>query len=257
MTGWPALDAEIATWAAAGRVATLWWRDDDAIADTPALQRLLAAAGERPLALAVIPDAATPSLADAVAPLPSVAVLQHGFAHRNHAPTGRKKSELGLDRPLTVLLQELGDGLVRLRRLFGARALAVLVPPWNRIDPAVVDQLPRLGFRGISCYGPRPRASSALMTVNTHGDIIDWHGGRGFVGTDAALGLLVGHLQARRRGAADAAEPTGLITHHLVHDEACWDFLGRLTARLEGRAGVRWIGAPEAFAIARPAPAAA
>ncbi|MEK9660397.1 MAG: hypothetical protein VW644_01455, partial [Alphaproteobacteria bacterium] len=39
---WDALAAELDVWAAAGRTATLWWRDDDADAASPALERLLA-----------------------------------------------------------------------------------------------------------------------------------------------------------------------------------------------------------------------
>jgi hypothetical protein len=247
MTSWAYLDRELEAWAAGGRIATLWWRDDDAVADTPALQQLLAVAGRLPLSLAVIPAGAEPSLVRAVEARPAVSVLQHGFAHRNHAPRERKKIELGLDRPIGQVLDELREGLARLRQLFGDRALAVLVPPWNRIHAEVVANLARLGFSGISCYGPRPRDLDALITVNTHIDIIDWHGSRGFIGTESALGLLVGHLEARRRGTADPDEPSGLITHHLAHDEESWDFLRTLTAHLETRPAARWIGAPQAF----------
>ena len=34
------------------------------------------------------------------------------------------------------------------------------------------------------------------------------------------------------RSEADPTEPTGLLSHHLVHDEACWDFLDRLLGQL-------------------------
>jgi hypothetical protein len=127
--------------------------------------------------------------------------------------------------------------------------LPVLVPPWNRIAPDVVAALPRLGLRGISCYGARPAADAGLVRVNTHVDIIDWHGTRGFVGTEAALALLVGHLSARRTGTGDREEPTGLLTHHLVHDEASWVFIGKLLGHLRGNRAVRWIAAREAFAL--------
>ena len=38
---WDRLEREIDAWAAAGREATLWWRDDDAVAATAELERLL------------------------------------------------------------------------------------------------------------------------------------------------------------------------------------------------------------------------
>src|SRR4029450_2060394 len=64
MTSWPDLDAELDAWAKAGRRAPLWWRDDDAARTTPALERLLALHARHgvPLALAVIPGRAEPSL---------------------------------------------------------------------------------------------------------------------------------------------------------------------------------------------------
>jgi hypothetical protein len=57
---WDRLYLEIENWTATGKEASLWWRDDDAVAATPALARLLAITGRRgiPLALAVIPAAA-------------------------------------------------------------------------------------------------------------------------------------------------------------------------------------------------------
>ncbi len=53
-TLWVALNAELDAWAAAGRTATLWWRDDDAGAMNDALDRLLRLRGARdvPIALA-------------------------------------------------------------------------------------------------------------------------------------------------------------------------------------------------------------
>ena len=41
-SGWAVLEAELDLWQAAGRTASFWWRDDDAVAATPALSRLLA-----------------------------------------------------------------------------------------------------------------------------------------------------------------------------------------------------------------------
>jgi hypothetical protein len=68
----------------------LWCRDDDACRDSPALRRLLeiAATANIPVALAVIPALIEDSLVDCVENASAATVLQHGYAHRNHAPAG-------------------------------------------------------------------------------------------------------------------------------------------------------------------------
>jgi hypothetical protein len=136
-----------------------------------------------------------------------------------------------------------------MQSLFGGGTLPVLAPPWNRIDNAVVAQLPGLGFGGISRYRARlkPEAAPGLLQVNTHVDIIDWAGRRGFRGMEAVLGDLCDHLAARRSGAVDAAEPTGLLTHHLDHDEACWAFLESLLETTNPGAENIWQSADEIF----------
>jgi hypothetical protein len=54
-------------------------------------------------------------------------------------------------------------------------------------------------------------------------------------------------LAARREGGVDPDEPTGLLTHHLAHDEPGWVFLKELAERLGSRPGLRWLSAEEAF----------
>src|SRR5579859_2543429 len=122
-SGWAALEAELDIWQAAGRTASFWWRDDDAIAATSALDRLLGLAEDIPVALAVIPANAEAGLGERLARTPGVAVLQHGWRHANHAPAGERKSELGSHRPLSQRLDELRLGGERLHALFGPRAL--------------------------------------------------------------------------------------------------------------------------------------
>ncbi|HTB41724.1 MAG TPA: polysaccharide deacetylase, partial [Reyranella sp.] len=151
MSTWHALGEEATRWQESGRTAQLWWRDDDAADSEPALDRLLVLhrATRVPLALAVVPAHATPALADRLAAEPGVDLLQHGYAHLNHAAPGEKKAELGPHRPAMVVLGELGTGWLALERLFGDRALSVMVPPWNRIAPALVPTLPEIGFSGL------------------------------------------------------------------------------------------------------------
>lgn len=255
MTGWDDLRAELDAWTADGREATIWWRDDDVVEPTAALDRLLAlaAADDIPLTLAVVPARAGPALAARLAangrPDPRRTLVQHGFAHGNHAPSGEKKVELGAHRPAAAVLEALVRGGARMSALFGASWQPVLVPPWNRIAPEIVAQLGRLGFTGLSTYGPRRavHAAPGVLQVNGHVDIMRWAAPRGFLGTSEALALLIDHLRARRTGTADAAEPTGLLTHHLAHDEACWDFLARLAAALAAHAAVRFLAGAEVF----------
>jgi hypothetical protein len=240
------LEEELDAWRAAGRHASVWWRDDDATDPTPALDRLLALANTAgvPLALAVIPSTAGRDLARRLGEAPDgVAVLQHGYAHRNHGPAGAKNIELGDDRPHRVIAEELQAGRRRLSEDYGGRFQAVMVPPWNRIGPKTLLSLPSLGFRGLSTYGARPSPGvvPGLFQVNCHVDIMRWRPRREFLGQRNAVDLLTAHLRARRTGAADSDEPTGLLTHHLVHDEACWHFLDRLIELLKRSSAIRFL----------------
>lgn len=253
MSGWQAVEAEVARWRDLGRSVDLWWRDDDAVDASAALDRLLEirdAAGA-PLALAVVPARATAALAERLAGEPAVDVLQHGYAHTNHAPAGDKKIELGPHRPAMLVLGELGTGWLALERLLARKALPVMVPPWNRIAPALVPTLPEIGFTGVSTFGPRRRAEPVrgLRQVNTHVDLIDWKATRGFVGEEAALGQLVAALAHARAGIpAGNAEPIGILSHHLAMDEPAWDFLKLLVERAQASPGVKLVPAVDLFA---------
>lgn len=246
------LEDEIARARDGGRRVRLWWRDDDACEATPALERLLAL-GRRlglPLALAVVPAGATAALGRRLAVENAVDVLQHGYAHVNHATPSEKKIELGPHRPAMLVLGELGTGWLALERLFGSgaasRLLPVLVPPWNRIAPGLLPPLPEIGFTGLSTFGiaRRERPVPGLRQVNTHLDLIDWKGSRAFAGEPAALAGLVGALQQ----CSDAGQPVGILSHHLAMDEAAWDFLEKLWDRARGMPGIDICTARELFA---------
>ncbi len=254
MSEWQDLKAELDAWGAAGRVATLWWRDDDAVEPSAALDRLLdlAEAHGAPIALAIIPARATITLAERLAESGArVTALQHGYAHVNHAPEGEKKVELGGQRAMPAILEDLANGAARMASLFGPRGLPVLAPPWNRFAEVLLGALPGLGIRGLSAYSARGAREPVpgLIQTNTHADILRWTQPRGFLGEAEALDRLIGHLGARRRGEADAEEPTGLLTHHLAHDAAAWTFLARLLPFLTGHPATSLIPAAEAFAI--------
>jgi len=241
---WSSLLAELARWQERGSVAELWWRDDDAGKLTPALSRLLGLAqvARVPLALAAVPMDLEASILDAGNPL--VTVLQHGVDHQNRAAPGAKKTEFAPDEGVESALQRLLLGRARLELIAPGRVLPVLVPPWNRVSsPDLLRALAGAGYRALSRFGPRGAVSdgSGLRHLNTHVDIIDWRGNRGFAGEELVLAQAVAHLQARRLGLADALEPTGFLTHHAVHDAAAWSFLQALFERTADLASVRWV----------------
>ena len=247
---WSDLSNELDAWRDEGRIASLWWRDDDACVPVPALDRLahLACEHEVTAGLAVIPAPASPALAPWLESV-RIEVLQHGWDHRSHSTDGEKKMELGPHRATGDITADLAQGRTKLRGLADQRCLPVLVPPWNRIAPALAPALPHIGFRGLSAFGPRRAAEPVpgLRQVNCHVDIVNWRGGRGFVGRDRALAAVVTHLGARRARSVDPAEPTGLLTHHAVHEEATWAFIARFIELTRRHPAVRWLTPREAI----------
>jgi len=232
---WAAFEEDLARRRDAGRPALFWWRDDDAAGPTPEISRLLelSRAAEVPLALAVVPQAAQAALFRLLHA--RVAVLQHGGDHHNRAGPGEKKTEFPAAEREEEALARIAAGRERLESLAGTWLMPVFAPPWNRLRGALAARLPQLGLRGLSTFGPRPPQppAPALVQVNTHVDIVAWHAGRGFIGEEQALAI------ARRQLDALSGEPTGWLTHHAVHDAACWAFLERLF-EVTRRAGGSW-----------------
>ncbi len=249
---WARLDEELGFWQAAGRTASLWWRDDDATAPGPKLDRLSrivedAGAG---LLLAVIPARAESALADGLGARTRIA--QHGFAHVNHAPRGQGLGawELGDHRPREEVLAELDIGRNRLAALFGVRFVPVVVPPWNRIDPGLFPGLAARGTIGVSAFGPRGEEAGGhgLIEVNAHCDPIRWKDSARFAGEARTIGALVDHLRARRIGEAGTSEPSGFLTHHRDLDAPGWAFCQRLAGAIASHPAALWLGIEQVFA---------
>lgn len=230
-----------------GRTIQLWLRDDDAIEPTPALSQLLGLSKrwDAPLTIAAIPAHATTALAELLEELPLISVAVHGWDHMNHAPASEKKQELGLHRGEAAVLARLAEGLERITTLFGDRAVPLLVPPWNRIAQPLLGHLPSLGYEALSVFGPE-RAETPIRLVNTHVDVIDWRGTRG----GRAMDVLYAEAAARLDAGTGRKTSLGILTHHLVHDEAVWAFLDdffELTAR---HPACRWVPVRELMSAA-------
>ncbi|WP_456388822.1 polysaccharide deacetylase family protein [Profundibacter sp.] len=232
---WSPVTREFAHWRAAGLTLPIWWRDDDAVAATPALEKLVAmskAVGV-PVHLAVIPDMADAGLAARVADAGCLIPVVHGWAHQNHAAANAKKAEFGAGRG--DVSGELQSGMSRLQTLFGDRLKPMFVPPWNRISPDYYPALIGAGFSALSTYTPRkhPHAAAGLQQINTHLDPIAWRKGKTLIDPDELVSQLAKLLLDRRTGVADNDEPLGLLTHHLVHDADVWEFTRQVLTILQ------------------------
>ena len=195
------------------------------------------------MALAVIPSRINLELIDVLCKRPLITVLQHGYAHENHAVPGQRKLELGGTQTTAKIITDLERGYQDLTQHFAERFNPVLVPPWNRIDDKLLSCLSEIGFAGISTMKVRRKAYPApgLLQVNTHLDPVNWRHKGGFIGVYPAIAILIQHLQARRTGYRDMDEPTGILTHHLVQNDAVWHFVEDLLRFLSNHPAVTWL----------------
>ncbi|MBP1861411.1 polysaccharide deacetylase family protein [Rhizobium herbae] len=232
---------ELGRWQQTGKVARFWLRDDDAVEPTAPLDRLLEISGifSVPLTLAIIPAHTGEALAARLEREPLCTVAVHGWSHKNYAGAEEKKQELGRHRPAAAVLGELKQGFDRLAGLHSGRFVPMLVPPWNRIDAALVPHLAGLGYEALSVYGPEKPAD--LPLINSHVDVMDWHGTRG--GRDPQA--LVVEIVARLRHMFDNGGTMGLLTHHLVHDDAVWNFMSALFAVTSRHPACLWTPVPD------------
>ncbi|MEO0745245.1 MAG: polysaccharide deacetylase family protein [Pseudomonadota bacterium] len=234
---WSPLRAALRACRAAGTMPRLWWRDDDAVAPTHALDQLTALSETvgLPVHLAIIPAEATDALARYCDGAPVVPVV-HGWAHADHSTPDDKKNEF-----LTPRADAAADatrGLARLRTLFGDGLRPMFVPPWNRIHAGVVARLPAMGYTTLSTYGPRPapEAVPGLAQVNTHVDPIDWKSTRSLIDAQTLIDQAAAQLTDRH----DTDEPFGLLTHHLVHDPAIWAFAEAFLTEMQLGGATPW-----------------
>jgi peptidoglycan/xylan/chitin deacetylase (PgdA/CDA1 family) len=215
------LNRELGLWRARGRTPRLWWRDDDARGVTPALERLLARAGELPICLAVVPDGDLAGLARRLEGEGGVTVCQHGVDHLNRRAPGAPKSETGEGESVAAIALRIAEGKARLAD--AGLPPRGFVPPFNHDDPATSEAAQACGFSILSA-GDEGAQGGGLRHVGTHVDILRWKGGARFKGRGRVLSELRRELERRRLEDRPGAA-IGLLTHHLEHDAAAWAFL--------------------------------
>ena len=138
------------------RPASLFFRDDDCGWSDDRLQLLLDIFADFsvPMDLAAIPAALSSAFAQKlsrrIAAHPErLRIHQHGYAHLNHEPEG-KKCEFGPARDYRSQRSDIENGQRRLAELLGAPPDPIFTPPWNRCTAVTALCLAELGFQLLS-----------------------------------------------------------------------------------------------------------
>lgn len=193
-----------------------FFRDDDAgWADGRLFEVLdLFERHEVPVDVAVIPTEASFPLArslSAHAARGGVHLHQHGYAHVNHEPVGRKH-EFGPSRDVITQIADVVAGRQLLGDAFGDRLEPIFTPPWNRCSPATGAALVAAGVRVLSQDQTARRLErSSLREVPV---TVDWFAHR------RGVRLTAAELARRVAAQVDAGGPVGLMLHHQLTDEA-------------------------------------
>ena len=213
MSAW--LDGLRRTLDAAPQPVTFFFRDDDAGWDDDGLYELLDlfARHSTPIDVAAIPSALTPALAANLrarmeAGPARLAVHQHGFAHRNHEPEGRRKCEFGDARESALQQGDIEAGRRVLADLFGPLVSHIFTPPWNRCTAVTGECLLRAGVRILS-------RDSTAAPLNLDGLFelpvtVDWFAKR------KGVRLSLDELGALLAAAGGTSAPVGVMFHHAV-----------------------------------------
>ena len=155
LSPWDTFANELDLWIRESYAPMFWLRDDDATQEGDNLNTLIdmCVVAAIPPTFAAIPACVKTSFIGKIKNFPVARVFQHGYAHTNHAPTNEKKAEYGSHRPIKTMTSEISKGWHITKSAFGSQALAVFVPPWNRITEHLLPHLPAVGFKGFSSKG--------------------------------------------------------------------------------------------------------
>jgi hypothetical protein len=201
--------------------AEVFFRDDDAGWAGDRLSALLDRFEHHglPVDLAVIPAAVDDRLAGELrwrTARQRLGLHQHGYAHRNHEPDGRKY-EFGPHRSPARQRHDIAVGAARLGALLGDLVQPVFTPPWNRCTLDTGRALASLGFAVLSRESrAAPLGVPGLAEVPIH---VDW------VKPGAARALAAAIASSSR---------VGVMFHHAVIDDHDLARVDELLALLAG-----------------------
>ncbi len=224
------LDPLQATLDTAPEQVTFFFRDDDVGWRDDRLGHLLDlfARLRLPLDLAVIPAALEREGAIELRERLEQAegrlgVHQHGYAHLNHEPEGRK-CEFGPARDRGQQLGDIEAGRARLDQLLGRAVEPIFTPPWNRCSVTTGRCLVELGFEVLS-----REARAAPLGIPKLRELpvqVDWSKRRD------GVRLPPGAIAELAAAAAERGGPVGTMLHHAVMEESDLRAAGELLTLL-------------------------
>jgi hypothetical protein len=204
-------------------------RDDDAGWGDERLSALLDVCADAgcPVDVAVIPTELTPALAARLhrhARNATVRLHQHGYAHVNHEPTGRK-CEFGPSRPPRQVVADVRSGAALLRDHLG-EVDPVFTPPWNRSTSDLADVLVAAGITVLSRDHTAPTIGHPqLQEVPV---TVDWFG------RDKGVRWSPDRFAGRLAESLTQDRVVGVMLHHAVTDDAELARVGELLGLLTG-----------------------
>lgn len=235
-----ALVRELSLWTAAGKHAVFWLRDDDVSSITDRFERLLVFQKKYrlPMAVAVIPKGLDDNLPFLMKQYPEVAILQHGWSHKNHAPEGQRHSEYPSQRLPQEVSQTLGMGRALLQNLFQDQFVYGIVPPWNHFAREHLSQLKAYAFIAGRNDTVAPDDKD-IPSIAADVDILRWKPAPHFRGSKRLIKIISRQLRARR--IQNRQDPVGILLHHLQMDNRAWAFIEALTEILHAHPSVTFL----------------
>jgi len=202
--------------AAPGSIS-FFFRNDDAGWDDARLFELLDLfkAYNASVDLAVIPAAISRDTAARLRRLvetdsEQVSLHQHGYAHLNYEPTGRK-CEFGESRSREQQLADIRRGRDLLLDLFGLPIDPIFTPPWNRCSSTTIDCLRQLNMTCLSRDATAaPLRLEGLFELPVS---IDWFARR------QGVRLTLEEMGDALATAASRETPVGVMLHHAVMND--------------------------------------
>jgi hypothetical protein len=210
--------------------ASLFFRDDDCGWRDDRLLLLLDIFADFniPVDLAAIPAALNSAFAQKLsrrmaAHPEHLRIHQHGFAHVNHEPAG-KKCEFGPARNYRSQRNDIEIGQNRLFELLGAAPDPIFTPPWNRCTAVTTRCLAELGFQVLS-----RDSHAAPLEVPGLSELpiaIDWFAHRKKVRLDR---MEWGRTLAAK---LESEASLGIMLHHAIMDAEEMQALAQLLSLL-------------------------